>query len=305
MTEPNARSASLSTRRRSRVTENAWRVVRIAGRYAKQSPTGAAAAIVIILVSVVAIFAHFIAPMDPMAAHYDALRQGPSWHHLLGTDYTGRDVLSRVIYGARISLVVSVSAVAFAKGVGFAWGVASGYVGGIFDLVSQRVIDVLLAFPGLVLALLLLAALGSGLHTLIIAIGISTMAGSTRVIRSAAIGAKNAYYVEAAKAIGASPLRIMIRHIAPQTIAPLLIIVSASLGGAIFAEAALSFLGLGLPPTSPSWGTMMAQASTSQFAPLWWLAVFPGIAITLTILAFNLLGDDLRDRLDPRLRGEF
>ena len=221
----------------------------------------------------------------------------------MGTDSLGRDTLSRVISGTQLSLFVSVSAVALSKFVGFAWGILSGYVGGRFDLLSQRLLDVLISFPSVILALLLLVALGAGVNTVIIAIAATGIAGTTRIIRSVALLVRESEYVLAARMIGASPVRIMLRHVAPQCIAPLLVVASASLGGAIFTEAALSYLGLGIPPPDPSWGNMLGGILVASFKPPWWLVVFPGCTITLTILAFNLFGDALRDHLDPRLRG--
>lgn len=272
-------------------------------RFAVSSPVGAAAAAILILIGLVAIFAPVLATHDPLDANYDALRKAPSSAHLLGTDHLGRDVLSRIIFGTQITLMVAFVSVAIGDAIGFGWGILSGYLGGKVDLISQRFLDVLLSFPGVILALLLLVALGAGINTVIIAIAVTRVPGSTRVVRSVVLSVKETSYVESARAIGATPLRVMLRHIAPQCIAPLLVVASASLGGAIFTEAALSFLGMGVPPPHPSWGNMLGGILTESFRPPWWLAVFPGAAVTLTILAFNLLGDSLRDHLDPKLRG--
>jgi ABC-type dipeptide/oligopeptide/nickel transport system permease subunit len=262
---------------------------------------GAASALFLVVLILVATFADQVAPYHPLEADFGALRHPPSPAHWLGTDNLGRDVLSRLIHGARISLFVAIVSTVLGKILGLAWGVLTGYLGGWFDLGSQRVIDVLLAFPGIILAMLLLAALGGGLFTVIIAITVLSVAGTVRVIRSVVLSVKEMAYVEAARCVGVSGRRIMIRHVSPQTIAPLLVLFSASLGGAIFAEAALSFLGLGIPQPMPSWGNMLGGVLANQFRPSWWLVVFPGVAITITILAFNLLGDALRDVLDPRL----
>ncbi len=250
-----------------------------------------------------AIFAPLLAPKDPLEANYSALLEPPSFDFPLGTDGLGRDTLSRLLAGTRVTLMVSVIAVAISKIIGFSWGVMSGYVGGRFDLISQRFLDVLLSFPSVILALLLLVALGSGKWTVVIAIAATGISGTTRIIRSVALSVSRMDYVQAAHAIGASPTRIMVQHVAPQCIAPLLVVASASLGGAIFTEAALSFLGLGIPPPDPSWGNMLGGILVASFKPPWWLVVFPGAAITVTILAFNLFGDALRDHLDPKLRG--
>jgi peptide/nickel transport system permease protein len=186
--------------------------------------------------------------------------------------------------------------------VGFVWGLTSGYLGRRFDMISQRVLEVLLSFPALILAMLLLTGLGSGLHTVIVAIAVTRVPLSTRVIRSVVLSIRESAYVDAARAIGAAPIRIIPRHIAPQCVAPLLVIVSLNLGTAIFAESALSFLGVGVPPPAPSWGNMLGGVLAEAFKPPWWMVIFPGVAITLTIMAANLFGDSLRDFLDPKLR---
>lgn len=283
-------------------TTNALLLERIR-RFARTSPIGMVSTLFLLILFLVAIFADQVAPYNPLEADFVALRFPPHPGHWLGTDNLGRDVLSRLIHGARISLFVAVVSTVIGKAIGLSWGVLSGYLGGRFDLVSQRIIDVLLAFPGIILAMLLLAALGGGIGTVIFAITVLSVAGTVRVIRSVVLSVKEMAYIEAARAIGASDIRIMLRHVAPQTIAPLLVLFSASLGGAIFAEAALSFLGLGIPQPTPSWGNMLGGVLANQFRPQWWLVIFPGVVITLTILAFNLVGDALRDYLDPRLRG--
>lgn len=273
-----------------------------AQRFARTSPIGAWAAIFLLILFLMAIFANQVAPYHPLEADFRALRQPPTFNHWLGTDNLGRDVLSRLMHGARISLLVAIVSTVLSKLLGLAWGIVTGYLGGGFDLISQRIVEVLLAFPGIILSMLLLAALGGGLGTVILAITLLGIAGTVRVIRSVVLSVKEMAYVESARTIGASRLRIMARHVAPQCIAPILVIFSASLGGAIFAEAALSFLGLGIPQPNPSWGNMLGGILADQFRPKWWLVIFPGVAITLTVLAFNLVGDALRDFLDPKLK---
>jgi len=270
-------------------------------RFIRTSRVGALAALLLVLLVLVALFANFVAPYHPLEADFRALRHGPSLTHWLGTDNLGRDVLSRLIHGARVSLAVAFISTILGKLIGLSWGVLTGYLGGTFDLISQRVIDVLLAFPGIILAMLLLAALGGGLDTVIIAITLLSIAGTVRVIRAVVLSVKELAYVEAARAVGAPSVRIMVRHVSPQCLAPLLVLFSASLGSAIFAEAALSFLGLGIPQPMPSWGNMLGGILADQFRPKWWLVIFPGVTISLTILAFNLVGDALRDYLDPKL----
>ena len=271
-------------------------------RFISSSPVGAISLLIWLLLILMAIFAPFIAPYDPQEADYGAIRQAPSAAHWLGADDLGRDVLSRIIFGARITLLVSISSVLIGDLIGFFWGVASGYIGKRFDLISQRILDILFSFPALILALLLLVAIGAGLQTVIIAIAITRIPSSTRVIRSVVLSIKETAYVESARAVGAPTWRVMLRHVAPQCIAPLIVIATLNLGSAIFAESALSFLGLGIPPPDPSWGNMLGGVLAASFRPSWWLVIFPGLAITISIMAANLIGDALRDFLDPKLR---
>jgi peptide/nickel transport system permease protein len=200
-------------------------------------------------------------------------------------------------------MLASVTSAILGAAIAFAWGVSSGYLAGRFDLISQRVVEVLMSFSTLVLAMLLLIGLGAGLRTVILAIAISQVPGCTRIVRSSALAASKFAYVEAARSIGASPMRIVAREVAPQCIAPFLVVLTLNLGAAVFAEAALSFLGVGVPPPAPSWGNMLGGVLAAAFRPSWWLVAFPGIAITLTVIAANLLGDALRDFVDPKLRG--
>ena len=229
----------------------------IISRFCRTSPIGAVAAGFLAFLVLVAILANVIAPNDPLETFPSFFRKGPSLERPMGNDHLGRDVLSRVIVGARTSLYVAILAVTVSKVIGFAWGVLTGYAGGKFDLISQRFLDILMSFPGIILAMLLLVGVGSGLYTVIAAIAITGIAGTTRVIRSVTLSVREMEYVEAGRALGASPLRIMFVHITPQCIAPLMVLASVSLGGAIFAEAALSFLGLGIPPPNPSLGNML------------------------------------------------
>ena len=279
------------------------RALRASVRFSRREPVGAACVVFMVVLGAVAALAPLLAPYDPLVADYANKEAPPNSTYLMGTDRLGRDLLSRLIYGAQITLLVAFVSVFIGDAIGFVWGIASGYLGGRGDLLSQRVVDVLMSFPSIILALLLLAVLGRGLTPVIIAIAVTRVPGSTRVVRSVAIASKEMAYVDAARAMGASPVRIMVRHIAPQCIAPILIILSVSLGGAVFAEAALSFLGLGIPPPNPSWGSMLSGLILLTFNPPWWQMVFPGAAITVTVLAFNLLGGTLRDVLDPQLRG--
>lgn len=277
-----------------------WGSVR---RFYRTAPLAAAGAAFLFFLLFIVIFADVLAPEDPNRTDYLRIRQPPSRDLPLGADHLGRDALSRIIVGSRTSLMIAFSSVLLAKIIGFSWGTVSGYRGGRVDLISQRFLDVLMSIPSVIFALLLLTAVGSGVITVIIAITIGGVAGTTRIIRSVVLSVKEMDYITAAQAMGATPTRIMLRHVAPQTVAPLLVIASASLGGAIFAESALSFLGLGIPPPNPSWGAMLGGTLAEQFKPPWWMVVYPGVAITVTILAFNIFGDGLRDHLDPKLRG--
>ena len=272
-------------------------------RLARQSPTTVFWAIVAAAIVLVAILAPVIAPADPLAANFRMMSRPPGETAWFGTDQVGRDVLSRVIHGSQTSLMVAAAAVLFGTTSGALWGLACGYFGGRFDLISQRVIEFMQAFPDLILAMAIAMALGAGTWTVILAIAITRIPFGGRVIRSVVLSVKEMPFVEAARGLGASHLRLMLRHILPQCIAPFLILATAHLGVAIIIEASLGFLGVGIPPPMPTWGNMLADSLNAGLVPPWWLVLFPGLAITLTVLAFNLLGDGIRDMLDPRLRG--
>jgi ABC-type dipeptide/oligopeptide/nickel transport system permease subunit len=272
-------------------------------RFVRSSPLGTIAAVLLLILILVAIFADQLAPYDPLVADYSVSRSPPTAEHVLGADQLGRDTLSRIIHGARVSLFVALVSVLVGDTLGLFWGIASGFYGGRFDLVSQRVLDTLLSFPGLILAMLLLVGLGAGLQTVIIAIAVTRVPLATRVIRSVVLGVRNLAFVEAARGLGSSNVRIMALHILPQCIAPFLVIVSANIGVAITTEAALSFLGIGVPPPTPTWGNMLGGVLAESFKPPWWLVVYPGVSLTVTVLAANLFGDAIRDFLDPKLRG--
>ena len=284
-------------------TEHAVGVLRGLGRFAAKQPVGAASGVVLAIIILLAVASPLIAPYNPIEGHFTAINNPPDSEYLLGTDRVGRDVLSRVIYGARISLLVAFVAVIVGDALGAMWGIASGYLGGKFDIYSQRLVELLLSFPTLILAMVLLLGLGAGVFTVIVAISITRIPLSVRVIRSVALSVKENAYVEAARAIGASDLRVMGLHIAPQCLAPWLVLVTAQLGGVIVLEASLGFLGVGVPAPTATWGNMLGGAVAATLKPEWWLVIFPGVAITVTVLAFNLFGDSIRDALDPKLRG--
>jgi len=270
--------------------------------FARRSPLSAFWGCIAAAIIVMAIAAPVIVPYPPLKSDFRHMTKSPAAPHYFGTDQIGRDTLSRVIYGSRASLTVAIGAVLFGTTLGALWGLASGYFGGRFDLVSQRIIEFLQSFPDLILAMAISMALGAGFGTVIAAIAITRVPFGGRVIRAVVLSLKELSFIEAARGLGASHARMMLRHILPQCIAPFLILATAHLGVAIIIEAALGFLGVGIPPPTPTWGNMLADSLNAGLVPPWWLVLFPGGAITLTVLAFNLLGDGIRDLLDPRLR---
>ena len=272
--------------------------------FARRNTLSAAGGIVGLLIILMALTAPWVAPQDPLKTNFRHMNTAPDAQFWFGTDQVGRDTLSRVIYGARTSLFVAFSAVLLGTTVGSLWGVACGYLGGRFDLASQRIMEILQAFPDLILAMAISVAIGTGLPAVIIAIAITRIPFGGRVIRSVAISVREMSYVEAGRASGASAFRIMRLHVLPQCVAPYLVLATTHLGVAIVIEAALGFLGVGVPPPTPTWGNMLADSITG-LVPRWWLVLFPGLAITITVLAFNLLGDGIRDTLDPRLSPGF
>lgn len=246
--------------------------------------------------------APYVAPYDPVATNVQDSLQSPSLRHLLGTDDLGRDVFSRVLWGARISLSVGVISVAIGFTVGVSTGLLAGYLGGTFDLLVMRVIDALLAFPALVLAISITAALGPQIQNAMIAIGIVAIPGYTRLTRGQVLTVRSQEFITAARTVGAPPLRIVLRHIFPNVTNTLVVQATLSTAFAILAEAALSFLGLGAQPPTPSWGQDIAYSARYLANLDWWMSAGPGLAIFLAVFAFNFLGDALRDALDPRLR---
>jgi peptide/nickel transport system permease protein len=266
-----------------------------------RQPIAVASLVIILAIAFAAIFAGVVAPYDPISISRDTF-QSPSLAHPFGTDDLGRDIFSRVIYGARTSLYIGFVSVFLGVFVGASIGLISGTAGGPTDLVVQRVVDAMLAFPAIVLTMALVSVFGASTSSALIAIAIVFVPGTARVVRSAVLAIKQNMYIEAARSTGASGLRIMLRHILPNVTAPILILVSAYIGGAILIEASLSFLGLGTQPPNPSWGLMLSGTGRRFMEEAPWMAIFPGLAISVTVLAFNMLGDVLRDMLDPRLR---
>lgn len=270
--------------------------------FCRQRPLGAIGAAVIALMLVVAVLAPVLAPYDPLATDFGAMLSPPSARHWLGTDTFGRDVLSRLIYGSRTALLVGFGASLLGATAGALLGVASAYFGGRVDLYLQRIMDVFLSFPLIILALALVAILGNAIPNLITAIVIPMVPRCALVIRSSALAIREMPYVDAARAAGFGHARIILRHMLPNVMAPYLVMLTAFLGQAILLEASLSFLGLGVQEPTPAWGLMLrgGAAEFAETAP--WMAIFPGLAISLAVFAFNLFGDSLRDALDPRLR---
>jgi peptide/nickel transport system permease protein len=257
----------------------------------------------IALFVLLAAFAPVLVLYDPLAQDSAVQAKPPTAAHPLGTDYVGRDVFSRVVAGSRPSLGVGLAAMAVAVVAGSALGIVSGYAGGALDLLLQRLVDVLLTLPGLVLALALLAVVGGGFASLIAVIGIVLAPGIARVMRSETLVVSASGYIEAARAVGARDRRILARHVLPNVTSTILVLASLAIGNAILFEAALSFLGLGVQPPQPSWGNMLSGPARAYFEVAPWMAVFPGLAVSLAVLGFNLLGDTLRDLFDPRLQG--
>ena len=267
----------------------------------KRKPLGAASALLILAIVLTAIFANVLSPYDPLDADPTIRLARPSAAHPFGTDDIGRDVLSRIIHGSRISLWVGLLAVGIGTAVGMVIGLACGYWEGRLDMLLQRVMDAVQAIPGLVLALAIVSVLKPSTTNAMLAIAVVIIPGNSRIVRGAVLSAKQNRYVEAAEAIGCRQPRILLSHILPNVTAPILVIASIWLGNAILIEATLSFLGVGTQPPTPSWGLMLSGTGRAFMEQAPWLAIFPGLAISLSVLGFNLFGDTLRDAWDPKL----
>jgi len=272
-------------------------------RFCRKKPLGAAGGFLMAAMLLTALFAGLLATHDPIAtdAAHTLARPGPA--HWLGSDHLGRDIYSRIVHGARVSLIVGLASMVLGSVAGGIIGLLSGYAGGTVDLVIQRVLDILQGLPLLVLALVMSAALGPSIHNVVLAISIPIIPRAARVVRASVLTIREMQYIEAARGLGLRHLRIAFRHVMPNTVGPFIVLCTAQLGSAILVEAALSFLGLGVPEPYPSWGRMLSvsAAEYAQKAPH--LVLFPGAAISLAVFGSNLLGDALRDSLDPRLRG--
>ena len=274
------------------------------GDLMRRQPLGTAGAFVVILMVLATIFAEVISPYDPELISFESMLVPPSGDHWMGTDAFGRDILTRIIYGARTALFVGFTAAFVGSTLGLILGVASAYFGGLFDLVVQRLVDILMAFPLIVLALAVVATLGAGTVNVVIAITIPFIPQCARVVRSSALAIREIPYVDAARALGFGHSRIILGHMVPNVMAPYLIMVTTFVGHAILLEASLSYLGLGVQEPTAAWGLML-QGGAEEFAESApWVPIFPGLAITLAVFGFNLFGDALRDLLDPRLRAQ-
>lgn len=276
-------------------------------RFLASQPVGSIGLCVVALIAAAAVFADWLAPYDPLALGFDTALQPPSMEHLFGTDSLGRDIFSRVIFGARTALTIGVSASLIGCTIGALIGIASAYYGGLTDLIIQRLTDLMLALPIIVLAIVIVAIFGRSTSegidlNVVFAIAIAIIPNAARVIRSSALSIVTMPYVEAARAAGLRNARIIVRHIAPNVAAPFLILVSAYIAQSILLEAALSFLGLGVTEPQPSWGLMLSGNTSDFYREAPWMIVFPGLSITVTVLAFSLVGDSLRDWFDPKFR---
>lgn len=272
-------------------------------RFLRTKPLGAAGVVIVFVAGLVALAAPLTVPHDPWELNSSTILQSPNTTFWFGTDMLGRDILSRTMYGARISLLVALVSLLAASLIGTAVSITSAYFGGWYDLVVQRFVDALTAFPSLLLAIALMAAFGQSLSNVMLALAVVFSPRITRVVRSAALGIRQTPYIDAARAIGASDLRIMVRHILPNILAPLIVIATASVGTMIIVEASLSFLGVGTPADVISWGSLLSGEVQQFFATAPWTGLFPGFALTLVVFGINVFGDSLRDVLDPRLRG--
>ena len=275
----------------------------VLGRFCRKKPLGAAGGALMLLMVFTAVLAGPLSTHDPIATDAGHTLAPPGSRHWLGSDHLGRDIYSRIIHGARVSLIVGVVSTLFGSVLGGIIGLLSAYVGGKTDLLSQRLLDILQGLPLLVLALVMSAALGPSLTNVIIAISVPIIPRAARVIRSSVLSIREMQYVEAARALGLGHLRLAFRHVMPNTIGPFIVLTTAQLGSAVLVEASLSFLGLGVPEPYPSWGRMLSVSAAEYARNAPWLVLFPGITISLAVFGSNLLGDALHDTLDPRLRG--
>ena len=274
----------------------------MAMKMTRKYPLGAFGAVIVVVMIFLAIFANVISPYDPEANAFEFMLTAPDWQFWMGTDQFGRDILTRIIYGSRTALFVGFSCAIIGASVGLVLGVGSAYFGGRFDLIFQRVMDVFMAFPLIIMALAVVSIFGTGTQNVIIAITIPFIPRCARVVRSSALAIREIPYVDAARALGFTHSRIILRHMVPNVMAPFLIMLTAFVGQAILLEASLSYLGLGVQEPTPAWGLMLQGGAEEYAESAPWVAIWPGVAISLAVFGFNLFGDALRDALDPKLR---
>ena len=270
--------------------------------FCRRQPLGTVGLVLVLVMAVAGLSAEWIAPYNPTSNDFAAMTDPPSWAHIMGTDQFGRDLFSRIVFGARTALIVGISCAVIGGVAGLVLGVASAYFGGRLDLVLQRVMDVVMAFPLIITALAVIAVFGSGVYNVIVAITIPLIPRCARVVRSSALAIREAPYIDAARACGFGHTRIILRHMVPNVLAPFLIMLTAFVGQAILAEASLSYLGLGVQEPTAAWGLMLQGGAEEYASTAPWIAIFPGLAIALTVFGFSLFGDALRDALDPKLR---
>ena len=270
--------------------------------FLRRQPVGALGMAIVLLFGLAGIFANWVSPYNPTANDFSAMTEAPSWAHLLGTDQLGRDLMSRILYGARTAFVVGLTSAIIGGVSGLVLGVGSAYFGGHIDLWMQRVMDIVMSFPLIIMALAVVSIFGTGVVNVIIAITIPLIPRCARVVRSSALAIREVPYVDAARALGYGHMRIIMFHMVPNVMAPFLVIITAFVGQAILAEASLSYLGLGVQEPVPAWGLMLQGGAEEYATTAPWIAVFPGLAIMLTVFGINLFGDALRDVLDPKMR---
>lgn len=277
-----------------------WRKAALS--FCRRQPLGTFGLAIVIIAAIAGLSAEWIAPYSPTANDFEAMTQPPSWAHWLGTDQFGRDLLSRIIYGARTALIIGFVSAFVGGFAGLVLGVGSAYFGGMIDLILQRVMDVLMAFPLIIMALAVVAIFGTGVQNVIAAITVPLIPRCARVVRASALSIREVPYIDAARTSGFSHTRIILRHMVPNVVAPFLIMLTAFVGQAILAEASLSYLGLGVQEPTPAWGLMLQGGAEEYASTAPWIAIFPGLAIALTVFGFSLFGDALRDAIDPKLR---
>jgi len=284
---------------RGRTPRGLWHIT---ATFFRRQPVGSIGLVLVLIFGLAGVFADWLAPYNPTANDFAAMTEPPSWAHWLGTDQLGRDLMSRILYGARTAFIVGLTSSIIGGFLGLVIGVGSAYFGGQIDLWLQRIIDIVMAFPAIIMALAIVSIFGTGVQNVILAITIPGIPRCARIVRSSALAIREVPYVDAARALGYGHTRIILNHMVPNVMGPFLVVITAFVGQAILAEAALSYLGLGVQEPVPAWGLMLQGGAEEYASTAPWIAVFPGLAIMLTVFGINLFGDALRDVLDPKLR---